>query len=233
MKKGTLSDRLTLLHRIYDLYDAFIGRQVVACRQGCACCCTRNVTMTTLEGYAICRSVPRADFQKTAALLESTAPEKRFRPSVTVNRMAAMCVAGEDLPEERADPAWGPCPLLAEAALCLWYRHRPFGCRSMVSRKRCETGGTAEMDPLVLTVSTVIQQTIEHLDVMGCTGNFTDVLLALASDDRREQYESGRLLCQNLGLLPNRPLKVLMVPPEHREAVGPILDALNRIGNGR
>lgn len=226
-----IAKRLTLLHRIYALYDEFIAGHEAACRQGCASCCTRNVTMTTLEGYGILGQVPQTDQHSLMVRLRQSAGKMRFQPAVTINRMAAMCMAGEDLPDETADPSWGRCPMLTDEETCPFYGIRPFGCRSMISSRYCDGTGAAQMDPLAVTVSTVIQQTIEHIDHMGCTGNFTDILLGLEAGTRRRRYEAGRLMCQDLSLLPNRPLKVLMVPPEHREPIRPILEALNRIGS--
>ena len=48
-----LAKKLVVLEQIYEIYDNFAKGLDVACKKYCANCCTRNVTMTTLEGYKI------------------------------------------------------------------------------------------------------------------------------------------------------------------------------------
>jgi hypothetical protein len=223
-----LEKRLAVLDRLYDVYGDFIATQKVACNAGCAHCCTRNVTMTTLEGYKIVDQIPPSGKSDVMAAIAAASGNRRFKPAVTINQMARLCMTGQPLPEEHLDPAWGPCPML-DSGHCPLYALRPFGCRCMVSSRTCATGGAADMDPFIVTVNTVFQQTIEHIDVMGCTGNFTDVLAHLHVEAYRDRYRTGRLLCQSVDLLPNRPLKVLMVPPEHQGRIQPILNTLKRI----
>jgi hypothetical protein len=85
------------------------------------------------------------------------------------------------------------------------------------------------MPDFVLTVNTVFLQTIEHLDATGCTGNLADVLLCLLPDENQQAYREGRLSCSATGLTGNHPLTVLMVPPEHRDRLQPILQALGKL----
>jgi hypothetical protein len=106
---------------------------------------------------------------------------------------------------------------------------RPFGCRCLVSRHNCGEKGYAEVDDFVISVNTVILQTIEHADVQGCTGNLVDVLSLLSSEDNQKSYRSNELTCKKSGLIPNYPLSVLMIPPEHRTRMQPILKALREI----
>jgi hypothetical protein len=75
----------------------------------------------------------------------------------------------------------------------------------------------------------VFLQTIEHVDVNGCTGNLMDVLDVMSSEDNQWAYKNNALNCQNAGLISNHPLKVLMIPPEHRLRMEPILQALRQI----
>ena len=72
-------------------------------------------------------------------------------------------------------------------------------------------------------------QVIEHLDAEGCSGNLIDVLKFMASDDKRQAYEKGDVNCEKNGLIVNWELKVLMIPPEHRERIEPILQQLRAI----
>jgi hypothetical protein len=85
------------------------------------------------------------------------------------------------------------------------------------------------MDDYVVTVNTIFLQTLEHLDQGGCSGNLTDVLLCLSDDKKRLDYRLNRLPCRREGLIENRALTALMVPPEHRARVGPILAALRNL----
>lgn len=56
-----------------------------------------------------------------------------------------------------------------------------------------------------------------------------DVLEALAAAGSRAAYADGALHCSGNGLIVNAPLTVLMVPPEHRARMEPILGKLRRI----
>jgi hypothetical protein len=157
------------------------------------------------------------------------ASEKRiFRPLLTTNRIAELCRQGRDIPEEAFGDPSENCPLLEESA-CPIYPLRPFGCRCLVSRVPCRASGTAEMPDFVLTVNSVFLQTIEHLDAAGCTGNLADVLLCLLSDENRQAFREGRLSCSAKGLVGNHRLTVLMVPPEHRDRLKPILVAIGNL----
>jgi len=55
------------------------------------------------------------------------------------------------------------------------------------------------------------------------------VLLVMATNDNRRAYENGKLNCEANGLIVNWELKVLMIPPEHREKIEPILQQLRHI----
>jgi len=142
--------------------------------------------------------------------------------------MAKLCVADEPLPHENCDPDWGPCPLLTDEA-CPIYPVRPFSCRCMVSKQACKETGYAGMDEFVLTVNNVFLQFIEQVDQGGCFGNLTDVLLLLESGEGQKSCREGSLDCEAHGLIPNEPAKILMVPPEHRLKIQPILVSLQNI----
>ena len=226
----TIEQKLDLLNRIYGIYDAFARSLDVACRKYCAHCCTSNVSLTTLEGYRLVHSLEPDQLEHLQQYLEPAFEKRVFRPLLTTNRIAELCRQEREIPEEAfGDPA-EICPLLEEKA-CPVYPLRPFGCRCLVSRVPCRASGTAEMPDFVLTVNTVFLQTIEHLDATGCTGNLADVLLCLLSDENRQAYREGRLNCRATGLIGNHPLTVLMVPPEHRDRLQPILGALGKLSN--
>ncbi len=85
------------------------------------------------------------------------------------------------------------------------------------------------MDDFVLSVNTVFLQTIEHVDAGGCSGNLVDVLQAMSDEKNRAAYRSGALHCSANKLIPNQPLEVLMIPPEHQTKMEPILQELREI----
>ncbi len=72
-------------------------------------------------------------------------------------------------------------------------------------------------------------QTIEHVDAGGCSGNLVDVLQAMSLEKNREAYCNSALHCSANKLIPNQSLEVLMIPPEHRTKIEPILQELRQI----
>ena len=224
-----IKNRLNRLKSIYAVYDAFITDARQACRKHCAWCCTCNVTATTLEGWLIHDHL-RSGGTVTGTAMEALpdiAPASRFRPRVTINRMAQLCMQGRPLPDEPIDPAAGRCPLIEED-VCPIYEVRPFGCRAMVSTVACDLGGEASMPPLILSVNNIVMQFIEALDQPGATGNLIDVLQYLSDPDRRRAYEKQEDPAWPSLLVPNQSIPVLMIPPEHREAVQPLLASLSK-----
>jgi hypothetical protein len=186
------------------------------------------VTLTTLEGYKIIdglNSTHRMDIiQKAQAASENN----RLRPQLTTNRLARLCADGADPPEETDNLDLGSCSLLLDHQ-CPIYKLRPYGCRCLVSRHDCGETGYAEIDDFVLAVNTVLLQTIEHVDADGCTGNLIDILQAMSIEKNREAYRKSALHCSANKLIPNQPLEVLMIPPEHRTKMEPILQELRDI----
>ena len=214
---------LKLLNRIYQLYDDILASYDLACRKFCSDCCTRNVTLTTLEGYQIGRHLIFHDQMKVLERLKADVSLPRFQPRTTTNHIARLCAAGNDIPAEDTDSAPGVCPLL-EDNLCRIYAVRPFGCRCLVSRNKCDQTGCAEVDDFLLSVNTVFLQYIEHIDMKGRSGNLTDVLLWMESEKNRQAYRRGDL--PENELIGNQPIQFLFVPPEHRDRMKPILNAL-------
>jgi Fe-S-cluster containining protein len=221
-----LKNKLTVLAKVYHIYEQFLIDFTNVCKRYCSDCCTCNLTMTTLEAYYLVENLILENKTGILAKLKYS-PQKRFRPQLTFNRIAAFYAQGKDVPEEQSDPSWGKCPFL-ENLECIYYHFRPFGCRCMVSKKCCSESGFAEMDPLLMTVNDVFMQFIEHLDIGGFSGNFTDVLNLLTDEKNRSLYEQNRLQGQFDGLVSNLPISMLMVPPEHRNKINHILSALTR-----
>lgn len=220
-----LETRLRALKKIYEIYDDFAGEIEVACKKHCDQCCTQRVTLTTLEGYLIAEhmiSNGKSDLFRTARAATSIS---RFQPKVTTNRLADLCASAKDLPEEENNIAGGRCLLLKNHE-CPVYRVRPFGCRCFISKHDCSEKGYADVDPFVITMNTVFLQHIEHIDAQGFSGNLTDILVFMEIEKNRHAYRAGTLKHPESGCIPNQPMNVLMVPPEHRRNVKPILNAL-------
>lgn len=220
--------KLRALDRIYAVYDEFIRAQETACKTHCHQCCTTHVTLTTLEAFKIYETLPSGEREKLFRRVREASGLKRFRPVLTTNALAELCAEDEDLPAENETPANEKCPLLTED-LCSIYASRPFNCRCFISRTPCGEKGYADVDEVTLAVNTLFLQAVEHVDADGCSGNLLDVLEVLASAEKRTAYAEGRLHCTGNGLIANRPMQVLMLPPEQRERIEPILSKLRAI----
>ncbi len=223
-----LEKKIVALDRIYAAYDRFCATLDVACKKYCAQCCTSNVTLTTLEGYKIVDHLIAAGKLNIIDELKHTVATNRYQPQISTNRLAELYAAEAKVPEEEMAAEWEDCSLLTKN-VCSIYNLRPFGCRCFVSRKNCAETGFADIDDFTASVNTVFLQTIEHLDADGCSGNLIDVLQAMESEENRQAYAKNRLKCETNGLIVNWSLKVLMIPPEHRSKMEPILEELRRI----
>ncbi len=217
--------KLFVLERIYKIYDNFTKGLDVACKKHCANCCTRNVTMTTLEGYKIADFLELRGKTDLYEKIQKALYKKRFLPEITINMLADLCLQGKDIPDEESDARWGACPLLINNE-CPIYQVRPFGCRCFVSTSNCMENGYAEVDPFVLAVNSIFLQYIEHVDKDGCFGNLTDVLLFMQNEESRKLFEKGILKCEDTRMIPNRPIKAFLIAPEHKARIEPILKAL-------
>lgn len=224
-----INTKLTVLNHINRIYDDFANSLPdTACCRGCSVCCTRNVTLTTLEAYQIAEFMISAKRDDLFQRLETGSSKKRFQPRTTTNKLAMLCMQGKEPPEEENDPAYGPCPLLTDHE-CPIYPVRPFGCRCFVSLRNCRETGYADVEPFVISVNNVFLQYIEHIDAQGSSGNLTDMLLFMKSRDIRQSYQEGRLRGEYPNLISNHPIKVALVSPEHRDRVMPVIEALQNI----
>ncbi|MBW2245970.1 MAG: hypothetical protein JRF62_01980 [Deltaproteobacteria bacterium] len=223
-----LNSKIAVLNQIYSVYDEFLHTLHMACKKYCAECCTRNVTLTTLEGYLIATQMISSGKSGLLENIESALPKKRFQPLTTTNRLADLCMKGGDPPEEKHHDSNERCPLLKDN-LCPIYPVRPFACRCFVSKKDCRKQGYAEVDPFVLSVNNLFLQVIEHVDSQGFSGNLIDVLKFMASKNNRHNYKKNTMDHPDAGLIPNLKITVLMIPPEHRVEINPILKALQNI----
>jgi Fe-S-cluster containining protein len=203
-------------------------KEKFACQKYCAHCCTRNVTITTLEGYNILKHLDTATQTELMKKIQRQAEKKHFIPKVTINRMADLCAKDQELPEEENNENWGECPVLDEK-LCPVYLQRPFACRCMLSIQNCATNGFADVPSWVISVNNVMLQYIEHIDAQGFSGNFTDIMLFLNDPQNYQPYENDRLTDPPQTLLANQPVYVLMVPPEDRTRIEPLMHAIRNI----
>ena len=223
-----LNSKLALLDRIYEIYDDFSNDIVVACKRGCSRCCTCHVTLTTIEAYKMVSYLEATQKPEFFEKIRIGMGAHRFRPQITTNTLADLCARGEPVPEEMEATSRGKCPLLTDDE-CPIYPVRPFGCRCFVSKAPCEENGWAQVDPFVLTVNTVFLQYIEHIDAKGTSGNLTDVLGFMESTENREDFRQDVPKPSGSNLIPNHPIPVLMIPPEHRQKVQPIIDRIRQI----
>lgn len=167
-----------VLQVIYKEFDRWSQQFAFVCSKGCASCCTRNVTATSLEAAVVLDGMMASD--KTEWFGHQLAGVNEIvSPVYSINTFAKTCMEGEDV-----DPAVcgneAPCPFLQDGA-CGIYEVRPFGCRCFSSAERCSEVSTAQMEPLYLSASCVIQQLVEHLEQGWYWGNFLEVLLALGN----------------------------------------------------
>ena len=213
------------LNHIYKLYDTVSKDLALACRRGCATCCTQNVTMTTLEGHRIVQLLDHKDQYALREIIPDATHPEGYRPQITTNEFALFCFKGEDPPEEANVYTGTACRFLSDNE-CTIYDARPFGCRCFFSTQSCEKEACAIMDPFLITVNTVFLQFIEHVDAEGLFGNLNDVLAFLTSTDPHK-FSTNAIHWH--GLAQNKPIHCLLIPPEHKERMKPILVCLKKI----
>jgi len=219
-----ISSKLTVLGKIYKIYDDFSTGLEVACKKYCRLCCTKNVTMTTMEGFKIMEGVLAQGSYNLIGRIKEVKDHAGFKPGITINEMAQICMEGRELPEEDSMPG-GECPLLIDNE-CSVYENRPFGCRCFISTVNCAESGSAVVDDFVVTINNIFMQVIEHADSGGFSGNLSDVLQFLESTENRGKLASGQIRNPPSGLIKNHPLRILMIPPEHREKAELIVNSL-------
>jgi Fe-S-cluster containining protein len=221
----THAERLTILNRFYQIHDRFVTTLRPACHRGCRTCCTRNLTITTLEGEGVIAYLKTTGRTDLKTRMVKAGSNTRFVPEITTNQLARLCSRGEDPPEEVTAPLEKACSLLENDA-CTIYPARPLGCRSLVSTTVCRETGFAEVDPFTFTLNTVFLQFTEHLDQEGYTGNLTDILLHLWRQETVGASNFSATPPEHL--LTNLPIPMLLVPPEHGATIAPWITALQQ-----
>jgi len=222
-----LYNKLSILDEIYSVYDQFSTSLKVSCTLGCAACCTRNVTMTTLEGVHIIEFVTANPQKHLLKNIRLNKDQQRFRPEITINRLAQCYLDGKEPPSEEY-PLEGICPLL-EGDVCTIYPVRPFGCRCFLSKTDCRKTGIADVSPFTVTVNHLFMQFIEHVDAKGLTGNLTDILRYLDNGIPIKSSDDHVINPSHQTLIRNRPIPMLLIPPEHQNRIAPILSQLRAI----
>jgi len=219
-------NRLNVLKQLYEIHDGYASDAQTACSKGCAACCTCNVAVTTLEGLLVIEFLLHANRIDEVDAIMDAMPPSRYQPRLTLNQIVGMYASGKEPPEEENDPSAGICPLLHDG-ICSIYPVRPFGCRAMLSSSECVVEGEAEMSSMMLSVNNVILQYIEAVDQPGRTGNLLDILGLMVREGFRQDYEAEKGPDGSVPLPINHPFPVLMVPPEHRQAIAPLIQSLN------
>lgn len=83
------------------------------------------------------------------------------------------------------------------------------------------------MPPLILSANNVVMQYIEALDRPGASGNLIDILHFMHDPAQRRAYQNRQCHRWPRALRPNQPIPVLMVPPDHRKAIQPLVRELS------
>ena len=171
-------------------------------------CCTVNIVATSLEAGHLLRSsfFDDLDLKK---LLSSATTGSVYRPSLSTNQIADLCLRQEEIPSDIGEHGEGVCPFLDQEGLCSVYEYRPFACRAMSSREVCQYGGEADMEPFLVTVNLAVYQIIEHLDKEGVSGNLLDVLSELVNNQSVSPGPEDRLIS-------NRALPGFLVTPDEQ-----------------
>ena len=202
------SNKFKVLAAIYSFYDQFLKGFPLACRPGCHVCCTVNIVATSLEAGHLLRSsfFDDLDLKK---LLSSATTGSVYRPSLSTNQIADLCLRQEEIPSDRVEHGEGVCPFLDQEGLCSVYEYRPFACRAMSSREVCQYGGEADMEPFLVTVNLAVYQIIEHLDKEGVSGNLLDVLSESVNNQSVSPGPGDRLIS-------NRALPGFLITPDEQ-----------------
>jgi Fe-S-cluster containining protein len=225
-----IDNKHAALREIYSIYDDFTSSLILTCKRNCAHCCTRNVLCTTLEGYHIYKTLKNERFAEITKKIHAHSHENRYQPRITLNQMAQAYIHGEEITDDSYKPDSGKCPILSHKE-CPIYPVRPFSCRCLVSKTNCGEFGYADMDSFTLTVNQVFMQVIEHMDASsGYTGNFSDIVPLFSSKDMRHRYCQGGFESPS-PTIKNHPMTALLIPPEHKERIDPILKAIRSINS--
>ncbi len=227
MSNPSRTQVVAVLKELYRYYGSWASGLELACRKGCAACCTRNVTMTMAEGRFIFEGLQEQS--QLDRLRQRLQIEGRVgRPDMTTNEWARDCLEGLEISGQGSDHVLAPCPFLDQNQICSIYSLRPFACRCFGSSVDCAKSGMAEQPDILMEVNTVTLQLIEHLDQGNCWGNMLDVLPILVRENDSGQESDGD---QQAGKADRhirrcRPLPGFLVMPDQQTAVQAYLTGL-------
>ena len=221
----TIQTKLDLIKVLKQVFDDFMAEEYrMACGQGCAVCCTHNLTGTTLESWEMLEALEKAGRRDLLEKVKETAKGKIYRPRLTLNTLAMYCLSHREPPSEEPEPEPQPCPLL-EDSCCPIYEARPFTCRSMFSLKRCQAGQEAEIPQELISIVNTCMQMIEHMDAGGSYGNLLDLITALSDEKKEGKYKNGEHLVI-MGVPPTKPVPGFLIPEEDTQTVNRFLKKL-------
>ena len=213
--KSSLKNRI--LASIYSEFDQWLSQVNVVCAKGCSSCCTRNVTMTSLEGEYMLSSI--RDGNKEKWLSRALAGVNFVsQPGLTTNEFVVGCLEDNDSESAQAAHSSEACPFLVDQG-CPIYEARPLSCRCFVSQKKCGLNQAAVVPDYILTGSTTVMQIIEHLDQKGQWGNMLDILRLHSANPKDNSEIRERL--RNC-----KPSPGFLIPPEDLEQVQPLLESI-------
>ena len=203
-----------LLAALHDAFAQWAHPFAFVCHKGCATCCTRSVTMTSLEGDEIMTFLAEGDrlSELAGSAFQPTASRMGRTGQCTTNTFVATHLRGES--GEEAD-SWDlrPCPFLREKS-CSSDPVRPFGGRLFASLDPCAASGVAEMPPGYLAGATALLQYIEHLDNSGCWDTMVELLAGIHTG-QADGYSK-----------PTAPIPGFLIAPDEVALVEPLLQGL-------
>jgi hypothetical protein len=217
----------TILHEIYRVFAAWSRHFPAVCDLGCSACCTRNVTITAIEGEEILRFI---NSEKLSLQFGKKLSEPRLHqpPAMTTNDFATACLEGRDVdPGENRNTA--PCPFLFADA-CLIYPARPFGCRVFASSKRCSATQPALVPDYYFEAATAVTQLLEHLGQREYWGNMLDVIPALLDistyREIAEHLDQTLIIKARLRTLRAQPLPGFLLSEDNADRVTQLLESI-------
>jgi len=217
-----------ILHTVYTLFADWSGLPEVACHAGCSTCCTRNVTITALEGEQILRWAQAEGLSSwLGKVLKMAGPG--HTPAQTTNEFARACLEGRESVEE-AEADLSPCHFLG-GGICRIYPVRPLACRVFISTVRCRQGQVAVVPEAYFLAATALMQLAEHLGQREYWGNMFDVLPALLDIGEFADIAAGlnpvMTLQARLRTRSASPLPGFLLPEgKEAEAVRQLLDTI-------
>lgn len=85
------------------------------------------------------------------------------------------------------------------------------------------------MNAVILSANTLMLQIIEHIDAGGYSGNLADVLLCIHNGNIQQASDLTPAIASAYNLIANRPIPVLMIPPEHRTRLQALLQQVQTL----